>query len=84
MTAQSHLERDPSLATGTTFGAANTFADDMNFSAGAHTFSVAQEFTKGSSFGENQSFGAGVGHNFFKDDMAFLAGTDFGCSQNIW
>ena len=50
----------------------------MDFSAGSHTFSAAQEFTKGSSFGENQSFGAGVGHNFFKDDMAFLAGTDFG------
>ena len=67
----------------TTFGAVNTFADDMDFSAGSHTFSAAQEFTKGSSFGENQSFGAGVGHNFFKDDMAFLAGTDFGVARTF-
>ena len=71
------------FGSGTTFGAANTFSDNMDFSAGSHTFSAAQEFSKGSSFGENQSFGAGVGHNFFKDDMAFLAGTDFGAARTF-
>ena len=58
-------------------------SDNVDFSAGSHTFSAAQEFTNGSSFGENQSFGAGVGHNFFKDDMAFLAGTDFGAARTF-
>ena len=36
----------------TTFGAANSWGDNVDFSAGAHTFSAAKEFTKGSAFGE--------------------------------
>ena len=67
----------------TTFGATNTWGDNVDFSAGSHTFSAAQEFTNGTSFGTGQSFGAGVGHNFFKDDMAFLAGTDFGQARTF-
>ena len=72
-----------SFGTGTTFGATNVFSENMDFSAGTHTFSAAQEFKKGASFGDSQSFGAGESHDFSGNAMTFGTGTDFGAARTF-